>query len=81
MEGVGPLSISLRGVSGCLYFCIISAVTFVLDVELIMLRMMMGRFLSLILLSSVVRFITAGMYKWNERMKLFLEMNGCQIVI
>ncbi len=53
----------------------------VLGVELIMLRMMMGRFLSLILLSSVVRFITAGMYKWNERMKLFLEMNGCQIVI
>ncbi len=56
--------------------------TLVLGVELIMLRMMMmmGRFLSLILLSSVVRLITAGMYKWNERMKLFLEMMGVRLL-
>ncbi len=74
MEGVGPLFLSLRGLRGSLYFCIISSEKLVQGVELIMLKMrMMGRCLILILLSSVVILITAGKYKLNER-KLFLEI-------
>ncbi len=67
MEGVGPLSLSLRGLRGCLCFCIISAENLVLGVELIMPKMrIMGRCLTLILLSAVLILITAGKYTRNE---------------
>ncbi len=51
----------IKGASGCLCFCDISAEKRLLGVELIMLRMrMMGRCLTLVLLSAVVIHITAG---------------------
>ncbi|KAL1275598.1 hypothetical protein QQF64_035221 [Cirrhinus molitorella] len=55
-SAIGGFWVSL---SGCLYFCIISAEKLVLGVEVIMLRMM-GRCLTLILLSSVVKLIAAS---------------------
>ncbi len=62
MEGVEPLFLSLRGRADA---CIISVEKFVLSVELIMLTMM-GRCLTLILLSAVVILITAGKYTKNN---------------
>ncbi len=90
MEGVGLLFLSLRGLRGSLYFCIISAEKLVLGVELIMLKMrMMGRYLTLILLSAVLILITAGKYTRNEtdevifrcyfRVKLIILSNYCGV--
>ncbi len=62
MEGVEPLFLSLRGRADA---CIISVEKFVLCVELIMMTMM-GRCLTLILLSAVVILITAGKYTKNN---------------
>ncbi len=62
MEGVGSLFLSLRGRADA---CIISVEKLVLGVELIMMTMM-GRCLTLILLSAVVILITAGKYTKNN---------------
>ncbi len=70
MEGVGPLSLSLRGRADA---CIISVEKLVLCVELIMMTMM-GRCPMFILLSAVVILITAGKYTKNNNRERDKEM-------